>query len=83
MVVFSEAMDGATAGMPGNYLLNPGVDDLPPYAAALGPDGMTVTLYFEVPLMSFPPVNMLRVSVGGSISDINGQFAAEADLGPF
>ncbi|HET6496210.1 MAG TPA: hypothetical protein VFH61_12700, partial [Thermoleophilia bacterium] len=92
-VVFSEAMDRATAETLGNYILDPGVTNAQPVVAALQPDGKTVIMQFDVVVIDpFSGIGkILRLSVDpngpmlappGSITDINGLIKPEEDFGP-
>lgn len=71
LVVFSEAMDEATAETAANYAINPGA--AAPTSATLQADGKTVALVFAGIRHS---TDTLDISIGDTIKDINGNAAA-------
>jgi len=77
-VLFSEALDRISAETLASYVLDPGISNVQPTTAILATDGRTVTLSFDQPVTGL----MLRVSAQDSITDPNGNSAAETDVGP-
>ena len=80
LVFFSEAMDRTTVENPDNWSLIDPVTDVAsaPTAIFLQADGMTASVHFQVPVASMS----LKVSVGDTILDVNGQHMTEPPV-PF
>lgn len=75
-VIFNEVMNKTTAETVANYRI--GGADTVAATAALGADGRTVTLTFTGIAGGLSSADVLDVSVGNSVNDINAQTAAES-----